>query len=93
MKYEKVHLRAYANGAIAMRVLGAYFRFYDNQRPRQALGYRIPAELFQINRTAPEKKSKERMCSIRPTLVSCAEATGSSLSSAPILSNLCGPPQ
>ena len=40
VKYE-VYLKAYANGAEARRGLGSYFRFYNDQRPHQALGYRI----------------------------------------------------
>ena len=87
VKYEEVYLKAYANAAVARRELGAYFRFYNNQRPHQALGYRTPASLFHTDRTAPVKESKKRRCSIRPILISCAGATGPSLNSTPILSN------
>ena len=38
VKYEEVHLKAYDSDAIARRELSAYFRFYNNQRPHQALG-------------------------------------------------------
>ena len=44
VKYEEVYLKAYANASEARRELGAYFRFYNDQRPHQALGYRTPAE-------------------------------------------------
>ena len=44
VKYEEVYLKAYASEA--RRELGAYLRFYNNQRPHQALGYRTPAEVF-----------------------------------------------
>ena len=54
VKYEEVHLKAYDNGANARRELGSYFRFYNNQRPHQALGYRTPASLFHTDRTAQE---------------------------------------
>ena len=30
----------------ARKELGAYFNFYNNRRPHQALGYRTPAEVF-----------------------------------------------
>ena len=58
VKYEEVYLKAYANAKEARRELGAYFRFYDNQRPHQALGYRTPAEVFHQARNAPGKESK-----------------------------------
>ena len=34
VKYEEVYLKAYANASEARRELGAYFRFYNDQRPR-----------------------------------------------------------
>ena len=48
----KVYLKAYANAVDARRELGAYFRFYNDQRPHQALGYRTPAEVFHEARNA-----------------------------------------
>ncbi len=56
VKNEEVHLKAYDNAAIAKKELGAYFRFYNNQRSHQTLGHRTPAELFHSDRTAPEKE-------------------------------------
>ena len=44
VKFEEVYLKDYTTATDARRELGAYFRFYNNQRPRQALGYRTPAE-------------------------------------------------
>ena len=46
VKYEEVYLKAYANATEARRELSAYFRFYNDQRPHQALGYRTPAAVF-----------------------------------------------
>jgi len=46
VKYEEVYLKAYQNGREARIGLGNYFRFYDADRPHQALGYRTPAEVF-----------------------------------------------
>ncbi len=46
VKYEGVYLKAYANATEACRELSHYFRFYNDQRPHQALGYRTPAEVF-----------------------------------------------
>ena len=46
MKYEEVYLKAYRDGRDARNGLRECFRFYNNQRPHQALGYRAPAEVF-----------------------------------------------
>ena len=42
----EVYLKAYANGLEARQGLREYFRFYNERRPHQALGYRTPAEVF-----------------------------------------------
>ena len=44
VKYEEVYLKAYAYAKEARRELGAYFRFYNDQRPHQALGYRTSGQ-------------------------------------------------
>jgi putative transposase len=46
IKYEEVYLKAYQNGREARVGIGNYFRFYNAERPHQALGYRTPAEVF-----------------------------------------------
>ena len=46
VKYEEVYLKAYQDGKDARIGIGDYFRFYNTQRPHQALGYRTPAELY-----------------------------------------------
>ena len=46
VKYEEVYLKAYQDGRDARISLGNYFRFYNAERPHQALGYRTPAEVF-----------------------------------------------
>ena len=58
VKYEEVYLKAYANASEARRELGAYLRFYNDQRPHQALGYRTPAEVFHEARNATGDSSK-----------------------------------
>ena len=58
VKYEEVYLKAYAGAGEARRELGAYFRFYNDQRPHQALGYRTPGEVFSEG-TAPKMKSQQ----------------------------------
>jgi len=46
VKYEEVYLKAYRDGSEAKAALADYFRFYNNQRPHQGLGYRTPAAVY-----------------------------------------------
>jgi len=46
VKYEEVYLKAYQDGREAGISLGSFFRYYNTERPHQALGYRTPAEVF-----------------------------------------------
>ena len=86
VKYEEVYLKAYVNAVEARRELAAYFRFYNNLRPHQALGYRTPAEVFHREQEVGEE-SKDRRCSPGTGSVLLAGAPGLSLNSALILSN------
>ena len=86
VKYEEVYLKAYVNAVEARRELGTYFRFYNNLRPHQALGYRTPAEVFRGEQKVGEE-SKGRRCSPGTGSVPLAGAPGLSLNSALILSN------
>ena len=86
VKYEEVYLKAYTSASEARRELGAYFRFYNNQRPHQALGYRTPAEVFHQVRNAPAEESKVTEAPPEQVLVSLAGAAGLSLNSTSILS-------
>ncbi len=87
VKYEEVYLKAYSTGREAKAGLDAYFRFYNAQRPHQALGYRTPAEVFsRSSDTSPEQQT-ERGWSPGRALVHYSGAAGPSLNIAPILSN------
>ena len=52
VKYEEVYLKAYQDGRDARIGIGDYFRFYNTERPHQALGYRTPAEVFKSSLVA-----------------------------------------
>ena len=68
VKYEEVYLKAYANATEARNGLRGYFRFYNDRRPHQALGYRTPAEVFYGEPVVEELK--DRRCPDQPALVS-----------------------
>ncbi len=66
VKYEDVYLKDYEAVDEARQGLEAYFRFYNADRPHQALGYRTPAEVHFggggrrcNNVTGVNKKEKE----------------------------------
>jgi putative transposase len=46
VKYEEVYLRDYTDGWHAESSLAAYFRFYNQERIHQALGYRTPQDVY-----------------------------------------------
>jgi putative transposase len=50
VKYEEVYLHDYSDGWQAEASLGAYFRFYNEERIHQALSYRTPADVYQERR-------------------------------------------
>jgi len=47
VKYEEVYLRDYTDGWRAEDSLSAYFRFYNEERIHQALGYRTPLDIYR----------------------------------------------
>lgn len=47
VKYEEVYLHAYDSPAEARDRLGRYFRFYNLERPHQALGYQTPDAFYR----------------------------------------------
>jgi len=81
VKYEEVYLKAYQDGREARIGLGDYFRFYNTERPHQALGYRTPAEVFTS--TPVEATSTGMVESLTPDPLRIAVPT---LNTAPVLS-------
>ncbi len=47
VKYEEVYLKDYRDVPSCIEGLKQYFRFYNEQRPHQALGYRTPSQVYQ----------------------------------------------
>ena len=87
VKYEEVYLKAYTDGRQAKTELEAYFRFYNAQRPHQALGYRTPAEVFNGDSVQLTEHSREGRWSPCRASVNLGNTAGLSLNIAPILSN------
>jgi putative transposase len=48
VKYEDIYLKDYELVPELEAGLGAYFWFYDEERPHQSLGYRTPAEVYRL---------------------------------------------
>ena len=46
VKYEEVYLHEYRTVAEARIQLGEYFRFYNEERLHETLGYRTPHEIY-----------------------------------------------
>ena len=83
VKYEEVYLNAYSSGREARAQLGAYFSFYNTQRPHQALDYRTPGEVFNVQLQQP----LERCRLPKRKFIDYAETAGLSLNIAQNLSN------
>ena len=87
VKYEEVYLKAYSSGRAAKAGLDAYFRFYNTERPHQALGYRTPAEVFNEDSAPSEDQLIDRNWSSSRALVTLGNPAELSLNFGPILSN------
>jgi putative transposase len=48
LKYEEVFTKAYVSVVEARFGIGAWMRFYNNERKHQALGYQTPAEIYEV---------------------------------------------
>ena len=81
VKYEEVYLKAYRDGREASAAIREYFRFYDCERPHQALGYRTPADVY--NSMTIEESNGGMLESLTPATLGTAAAT---LNAAPVLS-------
>jgi len=54
LKYEEVYLKAYENVAEAIRAIGCYFQFYNNERRHQSLARLTPNEVYAGAGSLPE---------------------------------------
>ncbi|MBC7571522.1 MAG: transposase [Spirosoma sp.] len=47
IKYEHIYLRAYSDGRELQEGLSNYFRFYNQNRKHQSLGYQTPTSWYE----------------------------------------------
>ena len=87
VKYEEVYLKAYSGGREAKAGIDAYFHFYNNQRPHQALGYRTPAEVFNGDLAPSDERPINGKWAPARASADPGNTAGLSLSFAPNLSN------
>jgi putative transposase len=64
VKYEEVYLKDYVDGWQAEGSLAAYFRFYNEERIHQSLGYRTPAEVYRERGSSPRRQGVENQTEI-----------------------------
>jgi len=51
LKYGAVYLHEMADGFTAERVIGAWIKFYNTERPHSALDGQTPAEAYRVDRS------------------------------------------
>lgn len=51
LKYEEIYLNEYETVKDAIAAIDAYFRFYNEERPHQALEYKTPLEVWSRDRS------------------------------------------
>jgi putative transposase len=64
VKYEEVYLKDYVDGWQADESLGEYFRFYNQERIHQALGYRTPWEIYREQGSSGSQPPDEKRTEI-----------------------------
>jgi putative transposase len=64
VKYEEVYLKEYADGWQAEASLAAYFRFYNEERIHQGLGYRTPRDVYRERDSSVEERPVEKRIEI-----------------------------
>ncbi len=55
IKYEEVHLKAYADGREARAGIGQWIDFYNHRRPHQAMGNQRPMAVWRDGMAKPER--------------------------------------
>jgi putative transposase len=69
VKYEEVYLHSYASPREARQSLTRYLAFYNDERPHQALAYRVPAEVYFGSHNDQDQRVRSTLKGEKPTLV------------------------
>jgi putative transposase len=72
IKYEEVYLHSYASPKEARQNLTPYLKFYNHERPHQALSYRTPAEVYFGSENVKEQQLNSIVKGENPTLSTAA---------------------
>jgi putative transposase len=67
VKYEEVYLKEYTDGWDAEASLRSYFRFYNEERVHQSLGYRTPRDVYQKRSSSGRQSGDENDLKSRVT--------------------------
>jgi putative transposase len=58
IKYEEVHLKAYADGREARAGIDAWMSFYNHRRPHQAMSNQMPMDVWRTGMQAIEEAAR-----------------------------------
>lgn len=61
LKYEDIHIKAYASVLEARSGVGGWLGFHNDKRLHQALGHRTPCEVFQAPGTCGDVDNKSAL--------------------------------
>jgi putative transposase len=67
LKYEEVHLKAYAGGREARTGISEWMIFYNTRRFHQSLGYKTPTDAWSVGETAMDMPLRLDNASALPT--------------------------
>jgi putative transposase len=62
IKYEEVHLKAYADGREARAGIGSWMTFYNFRRPHQAMNNQMPMVLWRAGMDSSERRGDLWIC-------------------------------
>jgi putative transposase len=74
LKYEDIFTKAYGSVPQARAGIGGWLRFYNEERPHQALGYRTPCEVFVGGEACGHVDNASALLRTAPALPTCPQA-------------------